>query len=334
MNPGKVGGETRSVPEASALAQACANIAVVTGHVGKPNNGLLPLWPHNNTQGTHDLIGDLHFGAAPAEVVYIAGSDPVGEGYMPRRSPTGSFRIVQELFLTETAKEADVVLPALSFAERDGTYTSADRRVQRFYRALPPLGEGKADWEIAQEIAWRLGLTWDYHTAEEVFAEIASTQPRYAGLSYTALAQTREEWPPVGDDDLYFGGTAYDNRGGIGAQTKSDVEIDGRVSLAWIDPPALPAGEGLIVAPSRRLYDRGTLIDQSEVFQSRLTDLSVELHAEDAARLGVADGDAVVVSFAGRDMVLQARVDGRAPRGVALAPAHLPAGVATIRKGS
>ncbi len=333
MNPGKVGGEM--LPEASSLAQACANIAVVTGHVGKPNNGLLPLWPHNNTQGTHDLIGDLHFGAAPVEVVYIVGSDPVGEGRMAkRRREDGRFRIVQELFLTETAKEADVVLPALSFAERDGTYTSADRRVQRFYRALPPLGEGKADWEIVQEIGQRLGLKWDYQTAEEVFAEIASTQPRYAGLSYTALAQTREEWPPVGDDDLYFGGTAYDNRGGIGAQAKSGVELDGRVSLAWIDPPALPGGEGLVVAPSRRLYDRGTLIDQSNVFHPRLIDLSVELHADDAARLGVADGETVVLPIDGQDVSLKVRVDGRAPRGVALAPAHLPAGAATIQKGS
>jgi len=333
MNPGKVGGETRSVPEASALAQACANIAIVTGHFGKPNNGLLPLWPHNNTQGTLDLIGDLHMGAEPrAEVVYIAGTDPVGEGRMPRRSKGSPFYIVQELFLTETTKEADVVLPALSFAERDGTYTSGDRRVQRFYRALPALGEGKADWEIAQEIAWRLGLKWDYQTAAEVFAEIASTQPRYAGLSYASLAETREEWPPVGDKDLYFGGTAYDNRGGVGAQTKSGVEMDGQTNLKWIDAPALP--DGLIAVPSRRLYDRGTLIDQSKVFYPRLMDLSVELHADDAARLGLAEGDTLVVSIDGQDVSLKAHVNGRAPQGVALVPAHVPAGAAHIRKGS
>ncbi len=334
MNPGTVGGEM--MPEASALAQACANIAIVTGHIGKPNNGLLPLWPHNNTQGTLDLIGDLHFGAEPMPaVLYIVGSDPVGEGRMPgRRGDDGPFHIVQELFMTETAQDGDVVLPALSFAERDGTYTSADRRVQRFYRALPPLAGGKADWEIAQTIAWQLGLRWDYQTVEEIFAEMASTQPRYAGLSYASLAQTREEWPPVGDTDLYFGGTAYDNRGGVGAQTKSDVEIDGRISVKWTDAPRLPAGDGLLVVPSRRLYDRGTLIGQSKVFQPRLLDPSVELHPDDAARLGVTDGDAVVMSIDGQEMSLKARVAGRAPPGVALVPASATGGAAQVRKGA
>ncbi|HJW84355.1 MAG TPA: molybdopterin-dependent oxidoreductase, partial [Anaerolineae bacterium] len=190
------------------------------------------------------------------------------------------FVVVQELFMTETARQADVVLPALSFAERDGTYTSGDRRVQRFYRALPPMGDGKADWEIAQDIAWRLGLKWDYQTAEEIFAELAAQQPRYAGLTYGALAQTVDEWPPVGDNDLYFGGTAYDNRGGIGAQTKSDVEIGGKVALKWIDAPPI---EGRTLLPPRRLYDRGTLIAQSTVFQSRLME---PLAAPEAAGVG------------------------------------------------
>ncbi len=257
-------------PEASALAQACANIAVVTGHAGRPNNGLLPLWPHNNTQGTHDVIGDWEFGSGAVDVLLVAGTDPVGEG---QRLPSASFVVAQELFMTETARQADVVLPALSFAERDGTYTSADRRVQRFYRALPALGDGKADWEIAQDIAWRLGLKWDYQTAEAIFAEIASTLPCYAGLSYETLAQTVEQWPPVGGDDLYFGGTAYDNRGGFGAQTKSGLEIDGKLSVAWIDPPAAPAG--FAPSPPRRLYDRGTLIDKSRPFQPRLIDREV-----------------------------------------------------------
>ena len=345
----KTGGEM--LPETSALAQACANIAVATGHFGRPNNGLLPLWPHNNTQGTHDLIGELRFGAEPTpEVLYIVGTDPVGEGHMPRRrgdydppapgaealsgatGQRGVFRIVQELFLTQTAQDADVVLPALSFAERDGTTTSADRRVQRFYGALPALGDGKADWEIVQDIAWRLDLKWDYHTAEEVFAEIASTHARYAGLSYEALAQSAEQWPPVGDKDLYFGGTAYDNRGGLGVQTKSGFELDGRASLAWIDAPARP--DGFLVVPSRRLYDRGTLIDQSKPFQPRLLNATLELHANDAAKLGVSDGEVVVVAVDGREVRMTAHVDGRAPQGAGLAPASVPGGAAQIRKGA
>jgi NADH-quinone oxidoreductase subunit G len=262
-------------PEASALAQACANIAVVTGHSGKPNNGLLPLWPHNNTQGTHDLIGDLKFGLGPVDVLFVVGTDPIGEGH---GLPRSSFVVAQELFLTATAKQADVILPALSFAERDGSYTSADRRAQRFYRALPPLGDGKADWEIAQDIARRLGLKWDYQTAEEIFVEIAAKHPRYAGLTYAVLAQTEAQWPPVGDNDLYFGGTAYDNRGGLGAQMKSDVEIDGKAPVKWVDSPDVPAD--FVPPPSRRLYDRGTLIDKSKPFHPRLLDRAEALPLE------------------------------------------------------
>ena len=262
-------------PEAAALAQACANIAVVTGHSGKPNNGLLPLWPHNNTQGTHDLIGDLKFGLGPVDVLFVVGTDPIGEGH---GLPRSSFVVAQELFLTATAKQADVILPALSFAERDGSYTSADRRAQRFYRALPPLGDGKADWEIAQDIARRLGLKWDYQTAEEIFVEIAAKHPRYAGLTYAVLAQTEAQWPPVGDNDLYFGGTAYDNRGGLGAQMKSDVEIDGKAPVKWVDSPDVPAD--FVPPPSRRLYDRGTLIDKSKPFHPRLLDRAEALPLE------------------------------------------------------
>ena len=116
-------------------------------------------------------------------------------------------------------------------------------------------------------------------------------------------------------------------------QTKSGVEMDGEASVKWIDAPAVPE-DGFLAVPARRLYARGTLIDQSKPFQPRLSDPAVELHADDAAHFGVVDGDAVVVSLDGREVALKAHVNRRAPRGVALVPAHLPAGVASIRKGA
>jgi hypothetical protein len=91
--------------------------------------------------------------------------------------------------------------------------------------------------------------------------------PAYAGLDYPALATIKEEWPPVGtSSDLYFGGTAYDNRGGVGAQTKSRFEIDGRSELKWIEPLS-PTDQPVTV---RRLNRHGTLIDQSSVYEVRL----------------------------------------------------------------
>ena len=179
--------------------------------------------------------------------------------------PKADFTIVQELFLTETAKHADVVLPALAWAERDGTLTNAERRVQRYTKAIPPFAQARADWEVFSQIAEKLGLNWKYFTPETVMEEIAAKVPAYAGLTYAALAVTKEEWPPVGSNDLYFGGTAYDNRGGIGAQAKSLVELDGRSDVAWIEPTSV-AGELKI----RQLNRHGTLIDQSAVYQVRL----------------------------------------------------------------
>ncbi len=250
----------------AALAQACANLVVATGHIGKANNGLLPLWPHNNTQGVFDMLNAPGLGSASGEVkaLYIVGTDPIGEGH---NLPKADFMVVQELFMTETAKQADVVLPALSWAERDGTFTNAERRVQRYYKGLPPTGQAKADWEIFSNIAAALGLKWMLFTAESVMDQIAANVPAYAGLDYPALATVKEEWPPVGtSNDLYFGGTAYDNRGGVGKQAKSLFEIDGQSDVKWIEPPP-PTAEPLKV---RQLNRHGTLIDQSTVYEIRL----------------------------------------------------------------
>ncbi|MFN3929555.1 MAG: molybdopterin oxidoreductase family protein, partial [Thermoflexus sp.] len=168
------------VMDGEAFVGMAANLLALTGHVGRPNNGLLPLWPHGNTQGALDFIGVR---SLPEEVptLYVVGADPLGDG---RPMPRAGFLVVQDLFLTETARAADVVLPAQSWAERDGTFTSADRRVQRFYKAIPAVGEARGDWEIFTALALRLGQRWGYLTPEAVMDEIARTIPRYAGMDY------------------------------------------------------------------------------------------------------------------------------------------------------
>ncbi|RMF29091.1 MAG: hypothetical protein D6759_14610, partial [Chloroflexi bacterium] len=283
-------------PEAvEALVQMAANLLVVTGHAGEPDSGLLPLWPHNNTQGAQDLglcpirlpgyrfaeEAGLNFAGMLAaaqggdlKAMLIAAADPVGDDPGTAAALEKlDFLVVQELFLTETARRADVVLPALSFAEREGTYTSGDRRVQRFYRALPPLGEGRADWEILTRLGRRLGLDWPYRTAEEVFQALVSAVPIYAGLSYERLAETEPQWPPVGREDLYFSGTAYQNEGGLGRRWPSLVEQDPSLArLAWVPLP-VPPDQAPETVPVRRLMRAGTLINRSTVLKPRLIDL-------------------------------------------------------------
>jgi NADH-quinone oxidoreductase subunit G len=239
---------------------------------------------------------------------------------------------VQELFMTETAKCANVVLPAVSFAERDGTYTNAERRVQRFYAALPVMVDARPDWDIITDIGRRLGMNWRYFTAEEVMEELAGSVPAYAGMTYARLMQMQEQWPPVGADDLYFGGTAYDNRGGLGAQYPAECEKMERFAVRWAEPPAPPSGD-IIAVPVRRLYHRGTLIAQppkegdSHVLDPRLLSPYIAFSGADADRLGIADGDIVTVTLASGEREMTARVDGQAPQGAALVPAHITTNV-------
>ena len=129
---------------------------------------------------------------------------------------------MQDLVLTETAaRRADVVLPAAAWAERDGTFTSGERRVQRFYAAVPP--RGKPDHQIAAELGVRLGVELPA-LAADIMREIAQTVPTFREVSYARLAQVEVQWPPVGDRDLYFGGTAYKNEQGMGLQLRTTAE--------------------------------------------------------------------------------------------------------------
>jgi NADH-quinone oxidoreductase subunit G len=315
---------SEGVAEGEALTLAVANLAIVTGHVARPNNGLLRLLPHNNSQGAADLISNLQSPISSAKALYVVGTDPVGDGEV---LPKDAFIVVQELFLTETAKQANVVLPALAFAERDGTYTNAERRVQRFYAALPATAgkvDARADWDIITDVGRRLGMSWRYFTAEVVMEELAQSVPVYAGMTYARLAQTQEQWPPMGAEDLYFGGTAYDNRGGLGKQYPAECEKMPRFAVKWGEPPALPATRGDIVAvPVRRLYHRGMLIAQSHLLDSRTLLPYIALARTDADRLGIADGDSVTVTLPSGEREMTARVDGEAPHGAALVPAHI-----------
>ena len=109
--------------------------------------------------------------------------------------------ICQDIFLTETAELADVVLPAASFAEKNGTFTNSERRVQRVRKAIEPVGESKPDWRIVCEIAKRLGASgFDFESAEEVFEEIRSVTPSYAGITYGRIEKQGIQWPCPTED--------------------------------------------------------------------------------------------------------------------------------------
>ena len=257
------GDEQLNEAGARSLARSLANLLILSGHAGKTHSGLLPLYPHANTQGVCDMVGPVAELPEHVDVAWLVGAGD------PDDAPKAGFTIVQDLFLTDLAARSDVVLPALSFAERDGTFTSGDRRVQRFYRALPPLGQAKPDWWIIQEVAKRLGAGSHYTGAESIFVDLTAGVAGYAGLSYQLLSQTAEQWPPMGRADLYYGGTVYDNTGGLGIRYPAGVEQPGfQPQVQW-----LPAPEPSIDAlrrPVRALYQDGELIRRSAVLSAHI----------------------------------------------------------------
>jgi NADH-quinone oxidoreductase subunit G len=237
---------------------------------------------------------------------------------------------VQELFLTPSAALADVVLPAQSWAEREGTFTSGERRVQRFYPAIPAVGESRADWQILAQIGERLDLGQAPFAASLVFRDIAQTVPQYGDLDYRRLARVEEQWPVVGGSDLYYGGTAYDNRSGLGQQWPAAAESSAAVSsvMALFDVPETRAGEiqGLALVQSAALYTSGTLLPHSPLLSQRLASPEVLLHPDDARRLAVSHGDLVALSANGAELSVKAHVNERTPAGLAvLRGASLPA---------
>ncbi|MCB9420856.1 MAG: NADH-quinone oxidoreductase subunit NuoG [Ardenticatenaceae bacterium] len=327
------GSEGVTYKESEAIARLLANLLLLKngdGHAGKPNNGLVSVWPHNNTQGAWDMgvhpafgpgykavdagldAAAIYTGAANGDVkaLYVMGADPVGDGLMAGRGGL-DFLVVQELFLTETAAAADVILPAQSWAEREGTYTSGERRVQRYYPAIPPLGENKADWQILAEIGERVGLGKPAFAASLSFRDIANAVPQYKGMDYRSLAKVEEQWPVVGGEDLYYGGTAYDNRAGLGQQWAAAAES---AEVAAFDVPDMAPSvpEGLTVIHAAALYTPGTIINHSDVLAPRLAQPTAVINPADAG--SVVTGDMVQVA----GITAQVQLSDKTPAGLVL----------------
>jgi NADH-quinone oxidoreductase subunit G len=340
------GREGLDLAGSTALAQACANLLIATNHYGRANNGLIGVWPHNNTMGAWDMGLRPEAGLLPRDgdndrysgsALWIMGADPVGDGVLSAEDlRAAGFMVVQELFLTATAAAADVVLPAASWAEREGTFTSGERRVQRFYPGVTV--KGKPDYQIIAEIGARAGVTVPVYPAQ-IMRAIAEAVPAYANITYPALAAVTPQWPDVGGRDLYYGGTSYENRQGLGVQVPTTAESGGSVMAGKLAAPAPVEGNGLTLVPTTVLYDRGAIFRRSLLMHPRVPLPHVELNTADAVRLQIQDGDEVVVAVNGSTTSVAARVSGRAPEGVALMPADLGAPVpaaavsATIQKG-
>lgn len=329
------GQEGLDLAASEALAAACARLLSATGHAGQEGSGLVAVWPRPNDQGAWELgfrpVADLAGALRQAQAVYIAGADPAGDDpALAEALEAVPFVVVQELFLTETARRADVVFPVVAYTEREGTLVNGERRVQRFYPAVPAPEGTQPDYAIAAAIGERLGLALTVGYPSAIFAHLAQEVPAFAGLTYPLLAEVSEQWPLIGRADLYYGGTAYENRQGLGKLLPNALQRGEAVAAPEIPAaPGLPAGEGLLAVPVTRLYDRGTLVLPATL-RKRLPETAfVWLAPATAERLGLAEGQRVALHGANLLGEAEVRLRPEVPEDVVLVPRSL--GLAVTR---
>ena len=190
-------------PGCEDLATDLQALAVITGNIDRPGAGVGPLFEDANSLGARDmgLLPDALPGYIPAEeagmtyaemlsspqikTLYVMGANPAR--HVEKLPGTLELLIVQDIMLTETAQQADVILPAVTFAEKDGSMTNIDHHVQAIRQALRPLPGTKADWEIIIEIARHMGTRWSYANPKAILLEIAEENPFYTGLDWEEL---------------------------------------------------------------------------------------------------------------------------------------------------
>ena len=293
------------------LASAVANLAILTGKLGKEGCGVLCMAEKNNSQGAVDMGFYATTGMNATQIIdgcasgtvktlFIAGENPVvsypDQARVQSALDKVEFLVVSDLFMTETAAMADVVLPACSFAEKEGTFTSVDRRVQHIKPAIAKIGQSRSDFEIVAALIAALGGQAPA-SPEALFGEIAASVPGYSGMSYDSL----------GEEGAF-----------------APVAIKATLVAPKVTMIAPEAGKLALVTGSA-LYHNGTLSQYGEGPMYVCPEGYLELSRSDAARLKIANDDLLNVTSATGSVKLKARVSLRMPEGVVFTPYHFAA---------
>ncbi|MDL2258008.1 formate dehydrogenase subunit alpha [Eubacteriales bacterium OttesenSCG-928-K08] len=233
------------------------------------------------------------------------------------------FLVVQDIFLTETAMLADVVLPACTFAEKDGTFTATDRRVQRIRAAIPMVGDSRADWDILKDVMARLGYENSFNSPEEIMAEIAAITPQYGGINFTRLETESLCWPCP---DATHPGTPT-------LHTKAFSRGERALFVPHHYKPSaeLPDADYPFILTTGRVlhqYHTRTMTGKSEGV-NKLGGVSIiEINPADATKLGINDGDIINVASRRGEVQTKAVVTDKLKAGVVFMPFHYADGPA------
>jgi formate dehydrogenase major subunit len=260
---------------------------------------------------------------SPVRGMFIMGENPIISDPDVSHAETWfrelEFLAVQDLFLTETARYADVVLPGASFAEKDGTYVNTERRIQLAKKAVEPPGDARGDLEIVIDLSNRIGLPTNFHNAAEVMDEIARVTPSWRGVSHARLdGGPGLQYPVL---DFSHPGTAY-------LFDENFPTADGKASfhpVEFLPPAELPDDEyPFFLNTGRQMYHwhTGTMTRRSFALDARESTPTVELNPADAEALGVRDGEVISISSRRGSIRIAARISGRVARHQVFVPMH------------
>jgi formate dehydrogenase alpha subunit len=344
-----------------------ANLALMTGNLGRESTGVNPLRGQNNVQGATDMgcIPDFYpgyqrvtlpgvkakferawevklsdkvgltatemTGAAlkgDLRAIYVMGENPVMSDpdmtHTIEALMSLEFLVVQDIFLTETAELADVILPAACFAEKDGTFTNTARRVQRVRKALVPPGEAWEDSHIIAELAKRLGYEMRFDPIEDVFTEAGKLWPALAGITYKRIAKTGIHWPcPTLDHP----GTPYLFKGGFPRGRAAFTVVKYRPSEELPDndyPFLLSTGRQLFQ------YHTGSMTRRNRAIDLVSPCAYIEVNPDDAGELGIRNQDMVKVSSRRGSINIKALLSERPSRGIVFIPFHFREAAANV----
>ncbi len=274
--------------------------------------------PQHNGLTVTDMMEKAHEGAVKA--LYIIGENPMVSDPDLNHAKAAleglDFLVVQDIFLTETGRMADVVLPATSFAEKDGTVTNTERKVQRIRKAVSPPGEAREDWKIVCDLSTRMGYPMSYESAEAIMEEIAEVTPSYRGIHYDRIETEGIHWPCTGTDHPGTPCLHVD---------KFTCGLGVFHAIEYLPPAEVPDDAYPLYLTTGRVlyqYHTGSMTMRSEGLNDRAPECFVEISARDAEEYRIADGEMIKVASRRGKIRARARISEKAVRGTVFIPFH------------
>ncbi len=278
-----------------------------------------------------EIMNAAHAGKVKA--IYIMAEDPMTSdpdlNHVREALSEVEFLVVQDIFMTDTAKFADVILPGLSFAEKEGTFTNTERRIQRVRKAVEGPGIARADWEILCDVGTRMGYPLNFNNPAEIMDEVSRVTPSFAGVHYWRLERGEQlHWPVKADDHP---GTPILH---IGQFTRGKALLK---AIDHIEPKEAPDAEYPFTMTTGRViyhWHGGQQTRRSANLMALYPEPLVEISDVDAAQLGIAEGDAIKVASRRGEFKARAWITDRVPEGLIFSTFHFPEGNANWATGA